>query len=110
MKQTDILERSGNTGLVDINRHALPVMSCPSKQDTSGIRLVNTCQQVEYRRFSGTVRSDQTVELTFFNVDVKIRLQHVKSSEGDAQILLPLTCLPFYAASFAVFLWMQTLR
>ena len=83
-KQTDILKCSCNTGLVDINRmqrrNVLPV-----EQDTSGIRLVYTGQQIEYRLFTGSVRSDQSVQLTILNCNIK-SVYRAKSAKGNAQI------------------------
>ena len=50
LKQTDILECSCNTGLVDLNRMHASGNVLPVEQNTSGIRLVYTGQQIEYRR------------------------------------------------------------
>ena len=68
MKQTDILKCSCNTCLADLNRMQLSGDVLPVQQDTSGIRLVYTGQQIEYRRFTGSVRSDQAVQLTFLEL------------------------------------------
>ena len=75
-----------NTGLlISIRMQRRDVL--PVEQDTSGIRLVYTGQQIEYRRFTGSVRSDQSVQLAFLNCNIK-SVYRAESAKGNAQIFL----------------------
>ena len=70
LEKTDILEGSRDSGPVDLNgAFSCDVLAVQS--DDSFCWLVYTCEKVEYRCFTGTVGSDQSVELSFFNGHIK---------------------------------------
>ena len=79
IEKTDILEGSCNALVIDLflsfARQILTV-----KVKCACCRLVNTCEEVENRRFTGTVRADKTIYLTFFNLQINI-LNRFKSAE-----------------------------
>ena len=85
LKQTDVLKRTRNARLVDVDRF----LSCDIRTiqaDSSLIRHIHTGKHIKYRRLAGTVRSDQTVKLSLLDGNMKI-IYRTKSSEGDAKIL-----------------------
>ena len=84
IEQTDILKCSCNTCFVDVNR----LLTCnilAIQFDNSLIWLIHTCQKVEYRCFTGSVRSDQSVKFPFFDLHFK-PVYCTQSSEGNGQI------------------------
>ena len=84
LEQTDILKCSCNTCFVDVNR----LLTCnilAIQFDNSLIWLIHTCQKVEYRCFTGSVRSDQSVKFPFFDLHFK-PVYCTQSSEGNGQI------------------------
>ena len=84
IEQTNVLEGSCNTMLVDINGFlAGNILSV--QQNITICGLIYTCQQVEYGCFSGTVRSNESVELSLLNIQVEI-IYCTQSAEGNAQI------------------------
>ena len=82
LKQTDILKGSGNTGFIDIYGF-LPCNILSVQDDTSVVRLVYTGQQIEYRGFTGSVRSDQAIKLPLLNTDMKC-IYRPESAKGNA--------------------------
>ena len=71
LEKTDILEGTGNTCLVDVDRF----LSCDIRTiqaDSSLIRRIHTGKHIKYRRLAGTVRSDQTVKLSLLDGNMKI--------------------------------------
>ena len=69
-EKTDVLEGPGNSGLVDLNS-AFSGNVLAIQTDDSLRWFVHTCKEVKYSSLSCTVRSDQTIELTFFNGHIK---------------------------------------
>ena len=65
-KQTDILEGSGDSFFVNFDCAAACQLFAVEEKVSLG-RFVYTCEKVEDCCFAGTVRSDQSVELTFFD-------------------------------------------
>ena len=66
LEQTDVLECSRDTCFVDLDRALTCDILSVQFDDTLG-RFVYTCEKVEDCCFAGTVRSDQSLELTFFD-------------------------------------------
>ena len=71
MEQTDILECSGNSRFVDING-TLSGDILPVQIDNSLIRLIHTCKKIKDCSLTGTVRTDQTIKLSFLDGDMEI--------------------------------------
>ena len=84
-KQTDILESSRNTGLVDLYC-ALSCDILSIKFDNTFCWFVYTCKKVENCCLTGTIRSDQSIELTFFDRYIK-SVNCAKTAELDSQMI-----------------------
>ena len=85
LEQTNILERSGNSGLVDINRFlSYDILSIQCND--SFCRFIYSGKKVKYRRFSGPIRSDQPIQAPFFNFHMKF-IYRAKTAKGDSEIL-----------------------
>ena len=85
LKQTDILESSCNTCPVDLNRiFSRNILSI--QFNNTLCRFVYTCEKVENCCFAGTVRSNQAIELTFFDGYVK-SINCTKTAELDSQMI-----------------------
>ena len=84
LEQTNVLEGTRDSILIDLDRTASGDILSIEKNGT-GIRLVHTRQQVEYRRLSCSIRSDQTVELSFLDRHAEI-IDCFQSAEGNADI------------------------
>ena len=85
MEKTDILESSRHTGLIDLNG-ILSDQILSVQADQTVIRLVHAGQHIEDCGLSGAVWPDQTIQLPFFNCDLKI-IYRPKTSKGDTQVL-----------------------
>ena len=85
LKQTDILERSRDTGLTYIDN----LLSCyifSIQQHFSGIWTIYSCKKVKHCGFPGAVGADQTIQLFFFNGNVKT-VYRPEAAEGNPKIL-----------------------
>ena len=85
LEKTDVLEGSCDSGLVDLNS----AFSCDVlavKFDDSFCWFVYTCEEVEYSCLTGSVRSDEALELSFLNGNVKA-VNSTKTAELDRQII-----------------------
>ena len=85
LKQANVLESTRDTGFVDLDR----TLSCDIlsvKLDDTFCRFVYTCKKVENCCFTGTVRSDQTIQLTFFDGYIK-SVNCTKTAELDSQMI-----------------------
>ena len=71
MEQTDILDCSGDSRLVDING-TLSVDIMSVKIHDSLVRLGHTCKKVKDCSLTGTIRTDQTIKLSFLDGDIEI--------------------------------------
>ena len=85
LEKTDILESSCDSGLVDLNG----AFSCDVlavKFNDSLCRLIHSCEKIEYCCLTGTIRSDQSIELSLLNGHIKA-VNSTKTAELDRQII-----------------------
>ena len=81
-EQADVLECSCNSFMIDL-------LLCFSfqffsvKEEGSCRRKINTGQHIEDRSLSRTIRTDHSVDLSFFDLDIRI-LNCFQSAEGDS--------------------------
>ena len=85
LEKTDILESSCDSGLVDLDG-AFSCNVLAVQFNDSLCWLVYACEKVEHRCLTGTVGSDQSIELSFFNGHVKA-VNSTKTAELDRQII-----------------------
>ncbi|CDE32296.1 unknown [Ruminococcus sp. CAG:90] len=101
LEKTDILEGSGDSGFVDLDGAFSGDVLAVQSND-SFCWFVYTCEKVEYRCLTGTVGSDQSIELSFFNGHVKA-VNSTKTAELDRQVIYFQHCHD-QATSFFAFL------
>ena len=70
-KQTDILEGTGNPGLVRLDRIQSGKI-LPIHLDGAAGRLIDLCQHVEHSCLAGAVRTDQAVYLILIDIHIQI--------------------------------------
>ena len=83
-EQTDILERPRDPRFVDLRRllaHYIFSVQC----DDPLVRLIHSGQKIEDRSFSRAVRTDQTVQPSFFDLHMKF-VDCTQSAKGDSKI------------------------
>ena len=82
LEQSDILESSCNTRLVDVDSlFAGDILAIQGNNSLCG--FIYTGQQIKYGGFSGTIGTDQSIQCTFFNTDIKI-IYRTKSAKRNA--------------------------
>ena len=70
-KESNILECSCDSCFINIdNTSSGDILTI--QLDNSLCWLINTCKKIKYGCFSGTVWSDQTIKLAFFDFQLKI--------------------------------------
>ena len=84
-EETDILERSGDTGLVDIH-DSLSGSILAVKDDPAARGIVYLGQKIEDGRLSRAVGADQTYDLTVIDLHVEV-VDSCQTAEVDAELL-----------------------
>ena len=57
-----------------------------TKEESAGGGLVNTGDHIKYGGFAGAVRTDQSIKLSLFNLQIQI-LNSLQTAKGDSEIL-----------------------
>ena len=82
LEQSNILEGSCNSCLIDFDGlFTGNILSIQRNNTLCG--LIYTCQKVEYGGLTCTVGTDQSVQGTFFNLNIEI-IYRTKSAERNA--------------------------
>ena len=85
IKQTDILEGTGNALMVDgLLTAAGQIFTI--QEETAGSGFVHTGQHIEHGGLTGTVGSNQTIQLFFMDLQVQ-SLHGLQTAEGNTQVL-----------------------
>ena len=83
LEQTNVLKGAGNTAFVDLDRgFAGKIFTIQRKG--AGRRFVHTGQQVKNGGFSGAVRPNQPIKLTFINGQIHI-IHRAQATKRNAQ-------------------------
>ena len=82
LEKPDILEGSCDTCLIDVDGlFAGDILAIQGNNSLCG--FIYAGQQIKYGGFSGTIGTDQSIQFTFFNTDIKI-IYRTKSAKRNA--------------------------